>query len=223
MAGQGKGAEVSTSRGPPVDHRARAILSIPIATDVPPSPHVDPEVTRLLQSWRGGNADALDRLLPALYDEMRRSARVQLRRERADHTLGTSGLVHEAFLRLVDAEGVDWQDRAHFLAVASRTMRRVLVDWAKARNALKRGGGAAHVTLEESLLSDAEVTTILDLDDALDRLERVSERASRAAEMRYVGGLSNDEAASALDVSVATVERDLRFARAWLAKEWAEG
>lgn len=193
-----------------------------LATDRPPSPHVDPEVTRLLHSWRGGNADALDRLLPALYDEMRRMARAHLRRERPDHTLGTSGLVHEAFLRLVDADGVDWQDRAHFLAVASRTMRRVLVDWAKARNAVKRGGGAAHVTLEEGLLSDAEAGTVLDLDDALDRLARVAERPAQAAEMRYFGGLSNDETAAALDVSVATVERDLRFARAWLAKEWAD-
>lgn len=183
---------------------------------------MDPEVTRLLHSWRGGNADALDRLLPALYDEMRRMARAHLRRERPDHTLGTSGLVHEAFLRLVDADGVDWQDRAHFLAVASRTMRRVLVDWAKARNAVKRGGGAAHVTLEEGLLSDAEAGTVLDLDDALDRLARVAERPAQAAEMRYFGGLSNDETAAALDVSVATVERDLRFARAWLAKEWAD-
>ena len=183
---------------------------------------MDPEVTRLLHSWRGGNAEALDRLLPALYDEMRLAARAHLRRERADHTLGTSGLVHEAFLRLVDAEGVDWQDRAHFLAVASRTMRRVLVDWAKARNALKRGGGVAHVTLDEGLLSDAEATTLIDLDDALGRLQGVAERSALAAEMRYFGGLSNEETAAALEVSVATVERDLRFARAWLAKEWAE-
>lgn len=183
---------------------------------------MDPEVTRLLHAWRGGDAHALDRLVPALYDEMRRMAQRHLRRERDDHTLGTSGLVHEAFLRLVDAEGVDWQDRAHFLAVASRTMRRVLVDWAKARNALKRGGGAAHVTLDEGLLSDDEAATVLDLDDALDKLERVSERAAQAAEMRYVGGLSNEEIGGALAVSVATVERDLRFARAWLAREWAD-
>lgn len=182
---------------------------------------MDPDVTRLLHLWRGGDADALGRLLPALYGEMRQMARAHLRRERPDHTLGTSGLVHEAFLRLADVETIDWQDRAHFLAMASRTMRRVLVDWAKARNAFKRGGGAAHVELDESLLSADEAETVLDLDDALQRLDAIAPRQARAAEMRYFGGLSNEEAAAALDVSVATVERDLRFARAWLAREWA--
>jgi RNA polymerase sigma factor (TIGR02999 family) len=179
------------------------------------------EVTRLLHAWSGGDAAARDRLAAAVYDELRRLARVHLRGERADHTLGTGGLVHEAYLRLLDVERVDWQGRAHFLAMASRTMRRVLVDWAKARNAQKRGAGAAHVELDEGrLLSDEDAATVLDLDDALARLEAVAPRPARALEARYFGGLTNEEAAAALAVSVATVERDLRFARAWLAREW---
>lgn len=182
---------------------------------------MESDVTQLLHRWRGGDEAALSRLLPVLYDELRRAARAHLRRERDDHTLGTSGLVHEAYLRLLGVDGIDWQDRAHFLAMASRTMRRVLVDWAKARNAAKRGGGAAHVPLDEGLLSDSEAETVLDLDDALSRLRESAPRQARAAEMRYFGGLSNAEAAAALDVSVATVERDLRFARAWLAHAWA--
>lgn len=179
------------------------------------------DVTQLLQRWSAGDAGAFDRLVPAVYDELRQLARARLRGERADHTLGTSGLVHEAYVRLVDLERVDWQDRGHFFAMASRTMRRVLVDWAKARGRQKRGGGAAHVTFEDGLLADEQAGTVLDLDDALVRLEAIAERPARAAEMRYFGGLTNDETAAALAVSVATVERDLRFARAWLAKEWA--
>jgi RNA polymerase sigma factor (TIGR02999 family) len=178
------------------------------------------DVTRLLQAWAAGDPGALDRLLPVVYEELRGLARARLRREREDHTLGTTGLVHEAYLRLVEVDRVRWNDRAHFLAMASRTMRRVLVDYARARGAAKRGGGGARVALDEALLSDEQTETVLDLDDALTRLEALAPRPARAVECRYFGGLSNDEAAAALDVSVATVERDLRFARAWLAREW---
>jgi RNA polymerase sigma factor (TIGR02999 family) len=185
------------------------------------------DVTRLLQAWTAGDPGALDRLLPVVYDELRRLARARLRHEREGHTLGTTGLVHEAYLRLLDVERVRWHDRAHFLAMASTTMRRVLVDYAKARNALKRGGGVARVDLDslprdrgEALLSDEQAETVLDLDDALTRFEALAPRPARAVECRYFGGLSNEEAAAALDVSVATVERDLRYARAWLAREW---
>ena len=184
-------------------------------------PHAHaPDVTGLLHAWSGGDPAALDRLLPVVYDELRRMAQNRLRGERADHTLGTTGLVHEAYLRLVDVQQVQWNDRAHFLAMASRTMRRVLVDYAKARNAQKRGGGAEHMSLDEQFLSDEDAETVLDLDDALTRLEGLAPRPAQALECRYFGGLTNDEAATALNVSVATVERDLRFARAWLAREW---
>lgn len=185
---------------------------------MPPSPA---DFTSLLHAWHGGDAEARDRLAAAVYDELRRLARAHLRAERADHTLNTTGLVHEAYLRLLDVERVGYQDRAHFLAMASRTMRRVLVDWAKARNAQKRGAGALRVEFdEERLLPGEDAATVLDLDDALTRMEAVAPRQARALEARYFGGLSNEEAAAALDVSVATVERDLRFARAWLAREW---
>ena len=179
------------------------------------------DVTQLLHQWSAGDAEALDRLVPVVYDELRGLARARLRHERSDHTLGTAGLVHEAYARLIDIERVTWKDRGHFFAMASRAMRRVLVDWARAQGRQKRGGGAPHVTFDDALQADEDRAGVtLDLDDALRQLEGVAERAAQVAEMRYFGGLTNDEAAAALNVSVATVERDLRFARAWLAREW---
>ena len=183
----------------------------------PPSP----DVARLLAAYADGDRDALDRLMPVLYDQLKRLAHARLRNERAGHTLNTTGLVHEAYTRLVDVDRVQWQDRAHFLAVASRTMRRILINYARDRRALKRGGGRARVDLDESrLVADDHAESLLDLDDALERLGALHPRPGEVAAHRYFGGLTNAETAAALGVSLSTVERDLRFARAWLAHEW---
>ena len=145
----------------------------------------------------------------------------RLRGERADHTLNTTALVHEAYLKLIDIHRVQWRDRAHFLAMASRMMRRVLIDYALKRKAQKRGGGAYKVELEEAqLIPDDYAETLLELNDALRRMERSRPRPSQAVELRYFGGLTLEEAGEVLGVSPQTVMRDLRFAEAWLAREW---
>lgn len=184
-------------------------------------PCPDAEVTALLRAWRADDAPARERLLALVYEDLRRIAHARLCGEREGHTLDTRALVHEAYLRLVDVEQVEWADRAHFLALAARLMRRVLVDYAHARNAGKRGGGQAPAPLDEArLVADERVGEVLDLDDALARLEKSNRRAAEALALRYFGGLVTDEIAGALGVSVATAERDLRFGRAWLAREW---
>ena len=184
---------------------------------VPPTP----DVTRLLAAYADGDRDALDRLMPMLYDQLKRLAHARLRNERAGHTINTTGLVHEAYARLVDVDRVQWQDRAHFLAVASRIMRRILVNYARDRRAVKRGGGRVRVDLDEGrLVPDDHAEALLDLDDALERMATLHPRPGEVAAHRYFGGLTNAETAEALGVSVSTVERDLRFARAWLANEW---
>jgi RNA polymerase sigma factor (TIGR02999 family) len=177
------------------------------------------EVTRLLVAWRDGQPGALDRLIPLVYDELRRQARRQLRQERAGHTLQPTALVHEAFLRLV-GQSAQWQNRRHFFAVASQAMRRVLVDHARARDAAKRGDGATRVTLDDAAVEGrpAEVD-VLALDEVLGRLEQLDPRQARVVELRYFGGLSAPEAAEALEVSLATVNRDWAMARAWLFRE----
>ena len=178
--------------------------------------------TLLLQAWRGGDRAALDRLLPVVYDELSRLARGALRGERPDHTLQTRGLVHEAYLRLLDAD-VPFQDRAHFMAVAARTMRRVLVDHARARRRDKRGGGAARVDLDRIDLAAPEAgLDVLDLHDALERLAAFDSRKSSIVELHYFGGLSYDETAEAIGVSAATVDRELRLAKAWLRVEMGQ-
>lgn len=175
------------------------------------------EVSRLLHSWRAGDGDALDRLIPLVHDELRRMAEVCMRGERAGHTLQPTALVHEAYLRLIGAE-VAWQDRAHFFAVAATTMRRVLVDHARAKGRAKRDGRP--VSLEESILiAPDRADDLLVVDDALDRLEEHDARAAKVVELHYFGGLTYEETAEALGVSAATVDRDLRFARAWLHRE----
>lgn len=162
---------------------------------------------------------APDRLVPLIYDELKRLAERAMRGERADHTLQPTALVHEAFVRLVDAD-VDWNDRLHFLATAATVMRRVLVDHARAKARLKRGGDAVKVTLEEALTIGSEPSEpILALDEAMGRLAEADERKSRAVELHYFGGLTHPEVAAALEVSPATVDRDLRMARAWLHRE----
>lgn len=179
--------------------------------------------TYLLRAWRGGDRAALDRLLPLVYDELAGLAHQALHRERVGHTLQTRALVHEVYVRLVDAD-VAWQDRAHFLAVAARTMRRVLVDHARARRRQKRGGGAVRVDLDAAALPvDPPEADILDLNDALERLAAFDARKSAIVELHYFGGLSYDETAEAVGVSAATVDRELRLAKAWLRHELTSG
>ena len=180
------------------------------------------EITQLLHQWQDGHDDALERLLPLVYSQLRMMAHARLRHERAEHTLNTTALVHEAYLKLVDVDQVNWQDRAHFMAMTSRLMRRILVDYARKRQAHKRGGDFQRVEMDEALLRDDQVDTLLDLDDALSQLAKLSERQAQAVELHYFGGLTAEESAAALGVSRATVERDLRAARAWLAKTWGD-
>jgi len=180
------------------------------------------DVTRLLGSLSGGDRGALADLFPLVYGELRRLARRQLARERPGHTLDSVALVNEAYLKLVDQDGVRAQSRAHFFAISARAMRSILVDYARARNAAKRGGGRVAVPLEEAeelLLSDEQAEHLEALDEALARLAGVNEEAARTVECLYFGGLTLDEAAVALGLSVATVRRRWSFAKAWLGRE----
>jgi len=175
------------------------------------------DVTRLLQAWSDGDAAALDRLMPIVYDQLRAIAARYLRRERREHTLQPTALVNEAYLRLVDQRDVRWQNRAHFAGVAAQLMRRILVDHAKQRSRLKRGGGARTVALDDALvLSDARAEDLVALDRALTALAAFDERKSRVVELRYFGGLSVEETAEVLKVSQITVARDWKLAKAWL-------
>jgi RNA polymerase sigma-70 factor (ECF subfamily) len=180
--------------------------------------------TELLKSWRSaGNREAFDGLVSVLYHELETIARGAMRRERASHTLQTHALLHEAYVRLIDAD-VDWRDRAHFLAVAARTMRRILVDHAKARHRVKRDGGI-RVALTDALgaAGSEPPVDMLVLSDAIDRLAAQDERKAQIVELHFFGGLTCDEAAEALGVSISTVERELRVARAWLHRDLASG
>jgi len=178
------------------------------------------EVTQLLRAWRQGDEAALEQLIPLVEAELRRLARGYMGRERKDHTLQTTALVNELFLRLTDAPKVRWQDRAHFLGISARLMRRVLVDHARRRGYRKRGGGAERVTLDEAMLvlPEPEVDVVA-LDRALESLASIDARKSRVVELRFFGGLSVDETAEVLHVSADTVRRDWRFARLWLLRQ----
>lgn len=177
-------------------------------------------VTELLVAWRAGDESALERLIPLVHDELHRLARRQMRRERDGHTLQTTALVNEAYLRLVDLSGVRWQDRAHFFAMSARLMRRILVDHARSRHYLKRGGDARRLTFDEGLAVAADPRAdLVALDDALQALARLDPRKSQVVELRYFGGLSVDETAEVLHVSPETVMRDWRLAKAWLLRE----
>jgi len=180
------------------------------------------DVTQLLLAWRGGDKAAFDRLLPMVYGELRRLAHHYMEGERRDHVLQTTALVHEAYVRMVGLER-DWEGRRHFFAVAAQTMRRVLVDLARRREADKRGAGAVFVPLGEGDEPPAPERTadLLHLDDALAALERIDPRKAQVVELRFFGGLTIEEAAEVLGLSHATVERDLKLARAWLRKEMA--
>ncbi len=175
------------------------------------------EVSLLLQAWRCGDQAALDKLTPLVYGELRRLAHCYMTRERADHTLQTTALVHEAYLRLVDANQVDWQDRTHFFAVSANLMRRILVDWARARGYRKRGGHARRVALNEvPLTSPAPDTDLVQLNDALEELEKFDPRKAQVVELRFFGGLNLDETAEVLKVSRDTIKRDWNLAKNWL-------
>lgn len=177
-------------------------------------------VTQLLQAWSDGDETALGRLVPLLETELRRLARACMGRERKGHTLQATALVNEAFLRLTDARSVRWQDRAHFMGIASRLMRQVLVDHARSRGYRKRGGGAERVPLDEVQLAAAEPTVdVIELDRALVAFAAVDPRRSQVVELRYFGGLTLDETAEVLHVSVETVKRDWRLAKLWLLHE----
>ena len=180
-----------------------------------------PDVTRLLHAWRAGESDALERLTPVVYQELRRLAHRHMRGERVDHVLQTTALVHEAYLRLIDLE-LGFRDRVHFFAIAARLMRRVLVDLARERDAQKRGGDAVVLSLDEARIGDlgeiAPRADILALDLALEELADFDARKARVVELRFFGGLTIDETAAVLDVGHATVERDLKLAKAWLAR-----
>ncbi len=180
-------------------------------------PEID--VTELLEAWRGGDARALDLLMPVVYDELRTLARSYLRRERPDHTLQATAVTHEAYLRLVEKTHPRWQGRLHFFAVAAQVMRRVLVDHARGRLAAKRGGDAIKVSLEDSDAAVEPQLDVLDLDAALTRLAKRDERKAKVIELRYFGGLTARETAEVLEVSKETVQLDTRFARSWLNRE----
>ena len=180
-------------------------------------------VTGLLMAWRGGNDAALEQLVPLVHEELHRIARGCMRGERAGHSLQATALVNEAYLRLIGAQQVDWQNRVHFLAVSARLMRRILVDFARSKKYQKRGGGAQAVTLDEALVVAEPGRDLLALDEALDALGKLDERKARVVEMRFFGGLSVEETAAALGVSGDTVMRDWRLAKAWLLRELRGG
>lgn len=177
------------------------------------------DITQLLEDWTEGDSEALDRLMEVIYDELSRMASAQLRCERPDHTLQTSALVHEAYMRLVAQRHVRWQNRAHFLGIAAQMMRRVLVNHARDRVCAKRGGGAVHLPLDEAaLISKEQLAECLAVDGALNSLAAVNPQQARVVELRYFGGLSRKEIAEVLSISQPTVGRRLRVARAWLCR-----
>lgn len=178
------------------------------------------EVTSLLHAWSAGDEKALDRLAPLVYQELHRTAHRYMAREHSGHTLQTTALVNEVYLRLVNVRKVDWQGRAHFYAICARMMRRVLTDFARSRRYIKRGGDATHLPFEEALFPGREDgPDIVDLDDALNVLASMDQRKTQVVELRFFGGFSVEETAKVLDVSVETVHRDWKLAKVWLMRE----
>jgi RNA polymerase sigma factor (TIGR02999 family) len=182
---------------------------------------VSDNVTEMLCEWSNGDREALDKLTPIVYDELRRQAARYLRRERANHTLQTTALVHEAYLRLIDQNRVHWQNRAHFFGIAAQMMRRILVDHARQTHRAKRGGDDVKLPLEEAMIiaADQGDVNLIALDEALDRLASNDPQQGRIVELRYFSGLSIEETAEVLGVSPATVKRDWNMAKAWLRRE----
>ena len=184
------------------------------------SPAPSSEITKLLHAWSGGDQNALKKIIQVVYPELRRIARRCLGDERHEHTIQPTALVHEAYIRLIDIERIDWQDRAHFFAVSARIMRRVIVDYARARHYAKRGGGLRRVDFREALIISSELgRELVEMDEALDELARFDSRKAQVVEMRYFGGLKATEIASVLGVSPQSVNRDWSLAKAWLARE----
>ena len=184
------------------------------------SPADAQEVTQLLADWGHGDQAAVQKLTPLVYEELRRLAHHYMERQRPDHTLQTTALVHEAYLRLVDQSKPSFKDRSHFLAVAAKAMRQILVDHARTARRQKRGAGASKVELDEAaLISPEQSGAILNLNDALERLASLDSRAAQGVELRYFGGLNQDEIAEVLKVSTVTVRRDWVFSKAWLYRE----
>ena len=180
-------------------------------------------VTQLLQAWGSGDEGALEQLMPLVYSELHRLAQRYMASEQTGHPLQTTALVHEVYLRLVDVQNVDWQNRAHFYALCARLMRRILIDFARSRNYQKRGGKFAHIELEEAAtISVAVGAELLAVDEALKKLVTVDARKSEVVEMRFFGGLTVEETAAALKVSPETVMRDWKLAKAWLLRELSE-
>ena len=181
------------------------------------------EVTRILHDWSGGDPAAPERLMPLVYDELRRLARTFLARERGGHTLQPTALVHEAYVRLVDQTRVNWQNRAHFYGIASSMMRRVLIDHARAHVAEKRGGAAVRLSIDDvDIPVEQRAAGLLALDEALGRLAQMDERKCKVVEMRFFGGMSDEEIAEALGVTTRTVLRDWKTARLWLYRELSQ-
>lgn len=177
-------------------------------------------VTQLLMDWGSGDKEALDKLLPVVYDELRKQAARYLRRERAGHTLQTTALIHEAYLRLVDQKNVHWQNRAQFFGLAAQLMRRILVDHARTKKRAKRGGSDIRVSLTGAkVLAKSEDLNVVALDEALDRLAQIDEQQSKIVELRFFSGLTVEETAEVLSISPATVKRDWSMAKAWLHRE----
>jgi RNA polymerase sigma factor (TIGR02999 family) len=178
------------------------------------------EVTGLLKAWSGGDEAALKRLADHVYNELRYIARRYMRTERGGNTLQTTALVHEVYIRLVDVKNIEWQQRAQFFAIAAQMMRRILVDGARARGAHKRGGGAMKVNVDEApLLSPERDSSFVALDDALEAFSKLAPRQAKVVELRYFGGLSEEETAEVLNISTRTVRRDWDFAKSWLMRE----
>jgi RNA polymerase sigma factor (TIGR02999 family) len=181
------------------------------------------ELTQLLNSWSNGDDQALDKLIPLVYAELRKLARRHMGRENPDHTLQTSALINEAYLKLVDQQSVQWQNRAHFFAVAAQVMRHILIDHARAHRFAKRGAGAVKVSLDETaVLTDERASELVALDDALTTLASLDLRKSRIVELRFFGGLSIEETAEIIKISPKTVTREWRAARAWLRQEMSK-
>jgi RNA polymerase sigma factor (TIGR02999 family) len=186
-------------------------------------PEFPGEVTRLLQDWRTGDAKAVDALVPQLYKELRRLAHFQLQKERPNHTLQSTALVHEAYARLVGQSEMQFESRTHFLAIAAQLMRQILVDYARRRRAEKRGGGAFLLNVDDAQAQPTgKDVDVVALDDALQALAKIDERQSRVVELRFFAGMSLEETAQALEVGTATVQRDWTMAKAWLYRELSE-
>jgi RNA polymerase sigma factor (TIGR02999 family) len=184
------------------------------------APEAQPQITELLRAWGGGDDGALERLMPVVYSELRKLASNYMRRQNPGHTLQATALVNEAYLRLVDSSQVNWQNRTHFFAIAAQLMRRVLVDTARRKNSLKRGGENLRVTLDEGVeLPIEKETDMVALDEALKQLAMLNPRHSRIVELRYFGGLTEEQTADILKISSRTVRRDWHLARAWLFRE----